>query len=69
MCGWDYIGQTGSGQMNLRKRIAMLKGIYLAEMPHRDPRTAGPGLWALRPPVPEAVRGGLLPSRRDNATA
>lgn len=47
MEGWDYIGQTGSGQMNLRRRMAMLKGIYLDEMPYRDPHTAGPALWAL----------------------
>jgi hypothetical protein len=48
MQSWDYIGQTGSGQMNLRRRMAMLRGIYLAEMPYRDPHTAGPALWALR---------------------
>jgi hypothetical protein len=45
---WDYIGQTGDGTMNLRKRMAMLNGVYRAEMPYRDPHTAGPGLWALR---------------------
>ena len=45
--GWDYIGQTGTGQMNLRRRMAMLRGIYLDEMPYRDPHTAGPALWAL----------------------
>ncbi len=46
----DYIGQTGSGSMNLRKRIAMLKGVYADAdvMPYRDPHTAGPGLWALK---------------------
>jgi hypothetical protein len=44
----DYIGQTGSGSMTLRKRQAMLKGIYGAEMPYRDPHTVGPALWALR---------------------
>lgn len=42
----DYIGQTGSGAMNLPKRLAMLKGIYGSEMPYRDPHTAGPALWA-----------------------
>lgn len=47
MDGWDYIGQTGSGRMNLRRRMAMLRGIYLDEMPYRDPHTAGPALWAL----------------------
>jgi hypothetical protein len=34
--------------MNLRRRMAMLKGVYKADMPYRDPHTAGPGLWALR---------------------
>jgi hypothetical protein len=43
----DYIGQTGSGTMTLRKRLGMLKGIYAAEMPYRAPHTAGPALWAL----------------------
>lgn len=47
MEGWDYIGQTGSGQMNLRRRMAMLRGIYLDVMPYRDPHTAGPALSAL----------------------
>jgi hypothetical protein len=45
---WDYIGQTGAGTMNLRKRMTMLKGIYGELMPYRDPHTAGPALWALR---------------------
>ena len=44
----DYLGQTGAGSMTLRKRMAMLRGIYAAEMPYRDPHTAGPALWALR---------------------
>ena len=44
----DYIGQTGSGTMTLRKRMAMLRGVYNDEMPYRDPHTAGPALWALR---------------------
>lgn len=43
--GVDYIGQTG---VSLRGRLGMLAGIYRAEMPYRDPHTAGPGLWALR---------------------
>ena len=43
----DYVGQTGGGTMTLRKRLAMLKGIYGPEMPYRDPHTAGPALWAL----------------------
>lgn len=46
--GLDYIGQTGSGRMNLRARIRMLKGTYGPVMPYRDPHTAGPALWALR---------------------
>ena len=44
----DYIGQTGSGTMTLRKRLAMLRGIYAEQMPYRDPHTAAPALWALR---------------------
>ena len=44
----DYLGQTGAGSMTLRKRMAMLRGVYAAEMPYRDPHTAGPALWALR---------------------
>jgi hypothetical protein len=43
----DYIGQTGAGGMTLRKRLSMLKGVFGAEMPYRDPHTAGPALWAL----------------------
>ena len=44
----DYIGQTGMGAMNLRKRLGMLRGLYAEEMPYRDPHTAAPALWALR---------------------
>lgn len=44
----DYIGQTGSGSMTLKKRLGMLQGVYATHMPYRDPHTAGPGLWALR---------------------
>lgn len=44
----DYIGQTGMGTMNLRKRLAMLAGVFADEMPYRDPHTVGPALWALR---------------------
>ena len=43
-----YIGQTGTGTMNLRSRLAMLKGIYGDTMPYNDPHTAGPALWAMR---------------------
>jgi hypothetical protein len=43
----DYLGQTGAGSMNLRKRLGMLKGVYCPEMPYRAPHTAGPALWAL----------------------
>jgi hypothetical protein len=41
----DYIGQTGG---SLRKRLAMLAGVYAPEMPYRDPHVAAPALWALR---------------------
>ncbi|SMF70765.1 hypothetical protein SAMN02982917_3932 [Azospirillum oryzae] len=41
-----YVGQTGSGTMTLRKRLAMLSGVYGDEMPYRDPHTAAPALWA-----------------------
>ena len=44
----DYIGQTGAGGMTLKKRLGILRGVYAAEMPYRDPHTAGPTLWALR---------------------
>src|SRR5262245_37232738 len=43
----DYIGQTGAGTMTVRKRMAMLRGVYGPEMPYRDPHTAAPALWAL----------------------
>ena len=43
----DYIGQTGTGSMTIRKRLGMLRGIYDAVMPLCDPHVAGPGLWAL----------------------
>jgi hypothetical protein len=44
----DYIGQTGTGTMTLRRRLAMLAGVYAGEMPYTDPHTAGPALWAIR---------------------
>jgi hypothetical protein len=44
----DYIGETGSGSMTLRKRLAMLNRVYQDEMPYSDPHTAAPALWALR---------------------
>jgi len=43
----DYLGQTGTGTMTLRKRVAMLRGVFGPEMPYCDPHVAGPGLWAL----------------------
>jgi len=43
----DYLGQTGTGTMTLRKRLAMLKGVYAPVMPYCDPHVAAPGLWAL----------------------
>jgi len=64
----DYIGQTGLG---LRKRLAMLKGIYGHLMPYRDPHIAAPALWALRHKsgcefeVSVAVVEGSTPWRKD----
>jgi hypothetical protein len=46
--GIDYVGQTGTGSMTLRRRLSMLRGVYADVMPYNDPHTAGPGLWALR---------------------
>ncbi len=43
--GLDYVGQTGR---SLRGRLGQLGGVYRAQMPYRDPHTAGPALWALR---------------------
>ena len=43
----DYIGQTGTGTMTIRKRVGMLHWIYDSVMPLCDPHVAGPGLWAL----------------------
>jgi hypothetical protein len=63
--GWDYIGQTGAGTMNLRKRMAMLRGIYMEEMPYRDPHTAGPGLWALRHSTQTAFEVAFCPVEGD----
>jgi hypothetical protein len=34
--------------MTLRKRLAMQRGVYAADMPYTDPHTAAPALWALR---------------------
>lgn len=47
--------------MNLRKRLGMLQGIHGAEMPYRDPHTAGPGLWALRHSTGTAFEVAVLP--------
>lgn len=44
----DYIGQTSGQNMDLRKRLGMLKGVFNNEMPYRDPHTVGPALWALK---------------------
>ena len=46
--GIDYIGQTGSGTMTIKKRMGMLRGVWKSEMPYRDPHTPGPALWSLR---------------------
>jgi hypothetical protein len=61
MKSWDYIGQTGSGQMNLRRRMAMLRGIYLDAMPYRDPHTAGPALWALLQSTDTSFEASICP--------
>jgi hypothetical protein len=42
--GLEYIGQTGR---SLRGRLGRLARVYGAQMPYRDPHTAGPALWAL----------------------
>jgi hypothetical protein len=47
--------------MNLRRRLAMLKGIYLNEMPYRDPHTAGPALWALLQSTSTAFEASFCP--------
>ena len=44
----DYIGQTSGKNMDLRKRLGMLKGIFNDEMPYRDPHTVAPALWSLK---------------------
>ena len=61
--GWDYIGQTGTGRMNLRLRMRMLRGIYADQMPYRDPHTAGPGLWALRRELGASFEVSFCPVR------
>ena len=58
---WDYVGQTGTGRMNLRRRMAMLRAIYGEQMPYRDPHTAGPGLWALRQGSGEPLKVSFCP--------
>jgi hypothetical protein len=57
----DYIGQTGSGTMTLRKRLAMQAGVYAQEMPYTDPHTAGPALWALRHKTSAQYEVSVLP--------
>jgi hypothetical protein len=47
--------------VTLRKRIAMLRGVHLSEMPYRDPHTAGPGLWALRQSNPQPLEAQFCP--------
>jgi hypothetical protein len=58
---WDYAGETGTGQMTLRRRMAMLRGVYLPEMPYRDPHTAGPGFWALLQTSPQPLEAEFCP--------
>jgi len=57
----DYIGQTGSGTMTLRRRLAMQSGVYAGEMPYTDPHTAGPALWALRHQTSAHYEVSVLP--------
>jgi len=57
----DYIGQTGMGNMTLRRRLEMLGGVYAAEMPYRDPHTAAPALWALRQSTGEEFEVSVVP--------
>jgi hypothetical protein len=54
----DYIGQTG---LTLRRRLAMLTGIYKAEMPYRDPHTAAPAFWALRHALGCSLEASVVP--------
>src|SRR5262249_45617366 len=58
----DYIGQTG---LALRRRLAMLSGVYRPEMPYRDPHTAGPALWALRHARGCVFQASVLPVQGD----
>ena len=57
----DYTGQTGIGGMNLRRRLAMLIGVYAEEMPYKDPHAAGPALWALRHQTGEEFEVSVVP--------
>ena len=41
LVGAGLPGQTGEGDDDLRKRIAMLWGVHGLVMPYWDPRTAG----------------------------
>ncbi|WP_190640887.1 hypothetical protein [Oculatella sp. FACHB-28] len=63
----DYIGQTGSGTMTLRKRLGMLKGVYADVMPYRDPHTAAPALWALRHHLNCMFEVSVLPLQGDTS--
>jgi hypothetical protein len=63
----DYIGQTGAGGMTLRRRVAMLRGLYGAEMAYRDPHTAGPALWVLLQIGREEFEVSVAPVEGSNA--
>jgi hypothetical protein len=63
----DYIEQTGAGGMTLLRRVAMLAGVYGAEMPYRDPHTAGPAMWALRQLGREEFEVSVAPVEGSNA--
>src|SRR5262245_55765774 len=57
--GLDYVGQTGQGTMTLRKRLAMLRGVYGPVMPYGGPHTAAPALWAIREGDPSPFEGSV----------
>src|SRR5690349_19797491 len=47
--------------MTLRRRLAMLVGVYRAEMPYRDPHTAAPALWALGDALGGSFEASVVP--------
>ena len=53
--------------MTLRRRVAMLAGVYRAEMPYRAPHTSGPALWALLQIGREEFEVSVAPVEGSNA--